>query len=128
MKSKYKGHANASTQIRASFSSCGNYVICGSDDGRIYVWNTFLHKPGSHSVSSSPERIKYEESDDDDDDSAEIKGDRKRVKNSAYESFGLGSEIITVALFGPLKNSDVVLAAGHSGEIFVYRVGTQDQH
>lgn len=128
MKSKYKGHANASTQIRASFSSCGNYVVCGSDDGRIYVWNTFLQKPGSRSVSTSPERGKYDdESDDDDDDNdeEEIKGDRRRVKNSAYESFGVGSEIITVALFAPMKNSDVVLAAGHSGEIFVYKVGRE---
>lgn len=131
MKSKYKGHANASTQIRASFSPCGKYVICGSDDGRVYIWNTFLHKSTLSGNSSSPERRKDNESDDESEDDGDNdegqKGPKKRVKNSAYESFGLGTEIITVALFGPenspeSKLPEIILAAGHSGEIFVYKV------
>lgn len=36
---KYKGHSNRNTQIRASFSADGNSIICGSDDGYVYIWN-----------------------------------------------------------------------------------------
>ena len=35
---KYKGHSNRNTQIRASFSADGNSIICGSDDGYVYIW------------------------------------------------------------------------------------------
>jgi hypothetical protein len=37
---KYKGHANAHMQIRASVSECGQFVICGSDDGYVHTWKT----------------------------------------------------------------------------------------
>lgn len=33
LRAKYKGHANKSTQIKASFSPRGDYVICGSGEG-----------------------------------------------------------------------------------------------
>lgn len=37
---KYKGHSNRNTQIRASFAADGQSIICGSDDGHVYIWNT----------------------------------------------------------------------------------------
>lgn len=37
---KLKGHANACSQIRATFSDDGNYIICGSEDKRAFVWST----------------------------------------------------------------------------------------
>ena len=37
---KYKGHTNTSSQIRASFSPKGKYVISGSEDHFIYIWKT----------------------------------------------------------------------------------------
>ncbi|KAI1644317.1 WD40 repeat-like protein [Daldinia loculata] len=37
---KLKGHTNACSQIRASFSDEGNYIICGSEDKRAFVWST----------------------------------------------------------------------------------------
>lgn len=51
LRSKYKGHSNKSTQIKASFSPKGDYVICGSDDGLAYVWST-----RKTAVPGSPER------------------------------------------------------------------------
>ncbi|KAI0114716.1 WD40 repeat-like protein [Daldinia grandis] len=37
---KLKGHENACSQIRATFSDEGNYIICGSEDKRAFVWST----------------------------------------------------------------------------------------
>lgn len=37
---KFKGHKNSSTQVRASISADGSHVVCGSDDGWAYVWQT----------------------------------------------------------------------------------------
>ncbi|KAK9791592.1 hypothetical protein WJX73_008422 [Symbiochloris irregularis] len=39
LKCKYKGNSNRNTQIRATFSQAGGFVICGSDDGWVYVWS-----------------------------------------------------------------------------------------
>lgn len=37
---KFRGNENNTSQIRASFSDDGKYVICGSEDKRVYVWPT----------------------------------------------------------------------------------------
>ncbi|KAI7900836.1 WD40-repeat-containing domain protein [Cokeromyces recurvatus] len=37
---KYKGIDNSSMQIRASFSDDGRYIICGSENGCVYLWRT----------------------------------------------------------------------------------------
>lgn len=37
---KFRGNENSSSQIRASFSDDGKYVICGSEDKKVYVWPT----------------------------------------------------------------------------------------
>lgn len=35
---KFRGNENTCSQIRASFSQDGQYVICGSEDRRTYIW------------------------------------------------------------------------------------------
>lgn len=35
---KFKGHRNMGTQIRANLSADGAHVVCGSDDGWVYIW------------------------------------------------------------------------------------------
>lgn len=40
MISKFIGNVNETSQIRATFSDDGEFVISGSEDGRIYIWNT----------------------------------------------------------------------------------------
>ena len=37
---KLKGNENTSSQIRASFSEDAKYVICGSEDKKVYIWST----------------------------------------------------------------------------------------
>lgn len=40
LEAKYSGHENASSQIRASFSDDGRFIICGSEDGQVYIWDS----------------------------------------------------------------------------------------
>ncbi|RFU26502.1 hypothetical protein B7463_g9844, partial [Scytalidium lignicola] len=36
---KFRGHENTCSQINASFSDDGQYVICGSEDRKAYIWS-----------------------------------------------------------------------------------------
>ncbi|KAI1005888.1 putative WD repeat-containing protein [Podosphaera aphanis] len=36
---KFQGHENTCSQIKASFSDDGRYVICGSENRKAYIWN-----------------------------------------------------------------------------------------
>jgi WD repeat-containing protein 44 len=40
LEAKYKGHDDNFSQIRASFSDDGRYIICGSEDRKAYIWST----------------------------------------------------------------------------------------
>ncbi|KAK5955808.1 hypothetical protein OHC33_003449 [Knufia fluminis] len=40
LEAKFRGHENTTSQIRASFSDDGKFIICGSEDKRVYVWPT----------------------------------------------------------------------------------------
>lgn len=80
---KYKGLQNTNTQIRASFSQSGDFIICGSDDGLVYFWGTDpAHKAPSTSAASQAE------------------GSGRVEKNGSYESFHAHDDIVTVAIFG----------------------------
>ncbi|KAK2792043.1 hypothetical protein FQN52_004153 [Onygenales sp. PD_12] len=38
LEAKFRGNENSSSQIRATFSSDGRYIICGSEDRKAYIW------------------------------------------------------------------------------------------
>jgi len=42
--SKYKGHTNRNCQIKANFSEDGRYIICGSEDKQVFIWNTNIYQ------------------------------------------------------------------------------------
>ncbi|XP_068731913.1 WD repeat-containing protein 44-like [Montipora capricornis] len=70
---KYKGCVNSSSQIKASFSHDGQYVISGSEDHFVYIWRT------QHGFPSS-----------------------RRDKNEFYESFSAHAVVVTAAMFAPV--------------------------
>ncbi|KAK6381403.1 hypothetical protein LTS17_004460 [Exophiala oligosperma] len=41
---KFRGNENTCSQIHASFSDDGKYVICGSEDRKAYIWPTSVHE------------------------------------------------------------------------------------
>jgi len=98
LRTKYKGHHNSSTQIRASFSPKGDYIICGSDDGAVYIWSTAkTYLPGSPERPTESNRSRT---------GAAVPGEAPsqsppKEKNASYESFQAAGDVVTVALFAP---------------------------
>jgi len=89
LRCKYKGHRNQNTQIRASFSPCGAYIVCGSEEEHLFMWSTV----NSFVPSINPVYTGY-----------------RSDKHSSYEMFAAQEDIVTVALFAP----EAVRARGNS--------------
>jgi WD40 repeat protein len=92
---KYKGLTNDNMQIKATFSEDGSYVISGSENGNVYLWNATTQ----HTSSLSHHLNGF-----------------KKDRNSAYECFPAtelnqptNPPIVSVALFVP--SAAVTLAA-----------------
>ncbi|KAK8948228.1 Protein HIRA [Platanthera guangdongensis] len=43
---KYKGFRNTSSQISASFSADGKYMVCASEDSHVYIWKRDVTRSG----------------------------------------------------------------------------------
>jgi len=71
---KLKGHENSCSQIAASFSDDGKYVICGSEDRKAFIWSLFGDA-----------------------------GATKSEGKPAYEYFDAHGELVTTAVFAPTK-------------------------
>lgn len=72
---KYKGYVNVSSQIRASFSHDGKYVISGSENQFIYIWKTHH----DYSTFSSA----------------------RRDRNDYWEGIKAHNAVVTTAVFAP---------------------------
>ena len=44
---KYRGHENTSSQIRSNFSDDGRYLICGSEDRHVYIYDSGIGAGGT---------------------------------------------------------------------------------
>ncbi|KAK3944362.1 WD repeat-containing protein 44 [Diplogelasinospora grovesii] len=51
---KLKGHDNACSQIAASFSDDGKYVICGSEDRKAFIWSLGGNDTANQDKDKSP--------------------------------------------------------------------------
>lgn len=77
---KYKGLKNNQNPLRASISQDGLYVICGSETGKVYIWNKL-------NTSSCRQKTRKQVS---------------SIKNSSFEMFQVGSKnTIVSACFAP---------------------------
>ena len=114
LKYKYKGHTNKNTQIRASFSPGGDYVVCGSDDGWVYLWNTF----GSHNNNSSSSNTGGGST-----TTSGAHNIQEREKVGAYECFFANGDTVTVAVFAPCAAHRSIVDSTVSSEIQPVVVG-----
>jgi len=117
---KYKGLVNDELLIRSYFSGDANYIICGSENQNVYIWNTL------NTVQPSL--------------GAKLLKQKKNKKHDSYEYFKANSNIVTSAQFFPrntigMSASDadnilhMILTSGYNGElkIFENRVITKCQ-
>jgi len=84
LKTKYKGHKNKNSQIKATFSERGDFIICGSETEYLFVWptvNTFV--PSA------------------------LAGGYHKDKHATYETFAAQTDIVTTAVFAP---EEVIIA------------------
>ncbi|KAM0750005.1 WD40 repeat-like protein [Meredithblackwellia eburnea MCA 4105] len=85
VETKYAGHENTSSQIRASFSDDARFIISGSEDRHVYIWDSGLNtKPdgGFHFL--------------------------KKKEGVGYEYFQMSANIITCATFAPSQTREVL--------------------
>ncbi len=59
LKRKFKGHQNRTTQIRASMGAPSDFLICGSDDGWVYVWDLAGSEKGRDAASKQVNLIHH---------------------------------------------------------------------
>ena len=129
---KYKGLSNKSTQIKASFSPKGNFVICGSDDGAVYIWDCSKSPiPGNPTLPTSSKGAStiVERT------IGTISEPFIKEKNSSWESFQVSDDVITTAIFAPEAThlqpvpaekakyaayGQVIVTCGYQGEIKIY--------
>lgn len=72
---KYKGGTNNSSQIKASFSAKGKYIVCGSEDHFVYLWKT---QHDYYKFSSA-----------------------RRDRNDYWEAIKVHNAVVTVAILAP---------------------------
>jgi len=69
------------SQIRASFRDDGQFVVCGSEDQRVYIWSASPELPPNPGMFTG----------------------FRRDRNHSYESFHAHSEVVTAAVFAPFS-------------------------
>ncbi|GAA5884077.1 hypothetical protein JCM6882_002129 [Rhodosporidiobolus microsporus] len=91
VETKYAGHENTSSQIRATFSDDGRYIISGSEDQNVYIWDSCLceREKGSGAFSLN----------------------KKHKDGTGYECFPISAHIVTAALFAPTPTRQLLASA-----------------
>lgn len=84
---KYKGYVNMSSQIKASFSHDGKYIVSGSENRDIYVWKTHHDYAKFSSV--------------------------RRDRNDFWEAIKAHNAVVTCAVFAPNPDSIIKMVDDH---------------
>lgn len=80
---KIKGHENACTQISATFSDDGQYIISGSENKKAFIWKA---RPSAVSDATKDKH--------------------------PYETFDAHGDIVTTAIFAPTQTKKLLSASG----------------
>lgn len=113
---KYKGYVNVSSQIKASFSHDGKYIVSGSENQCIYIWKTHHDYAKFSSV--------------------------RRDRNDFWEGIKAHNATVTCAVFAPCPeiiftqmepdrtdtSGYVVVSADYNGTIRVFLNKTKPKH
>ncbi|ORX50388.1 WD40 repeat-like protein [Piromyces finnis] len=93
---EYKGLTNKSGQIKASFSDDGKYIICGSEDRQVYIWNV---EPPQTSRREMVEKLQNI-----------IRG-RDAMTINTYETFVASNSAVTATVFAPQRTRIILETA-----------------
>ncbi|XP_068621623.1 WD repeat-containing protein 44 isoform X2 [Battus philenor] len=87
---KYKGYVNISSQIKASFSHDGKYIVSGSENQCIYIWKTYHDYSKFSSV--------------------------RRDRNDFWEGIKAHNAVVTCAVFAPNPDHMIRMIAEREAE------------
>jgi len=113
LRTKFKGHATRHAQLRATFDASGSRLVTGSDDGRVVVWDAPPPAAGRGAAAAAAAAVQSSMS-------AlppppPPPPPPRREKCEAFESFRVGEEMVTVALFGPPSAARALQGVGGGG-------------
>lgn len=113
---KFAGHSNESSQLKGSISPCGKYLLCGSQDSSVVIWDMTNTKNGG-----SPGDLSDSTCDDKSTPSSHNHGHKER--NTSYEKFiPFEQNQVTAALFAPRR------AAARDAGLFADTIGQKNHH
>ncbi|XP_049870925.1 WD repeat-containing protein 44 isoform X2 [Pectinophora gossypiella] len=96
---KYKGYVNVSSQIKASFSHDGKYIVSGSENQCIYIWKTYHDYSKFSSV--------------------------RRDRNDYWEGIKAHNAVVTCAVFAPNPDHMIRMIAEREEEERANREGEE---
>nr|CAD7256714.1 unnamed protein product [Timema shepardi] len=97
---KYKGYVNVSSQIKASFSHDGKYIISGSENQCIYIWRTHHDYSKFSSV--------------------------RRDRNDFWEGIKAHNAVVTCAVFAPNPDNIIKMIEEQEGAVLSEKLKTED--
>lgn len=101
LEAKLRGNENSASQIRASFSSDGRYIICGSESRRAYIWPTEAMGPLYDHILSHGHAGSYNGS-----------HREKDLEFRSFEVFEAQSAAVTNAVMAPVRTKQILGASG----------------
>ncbi|CDY55888.1 BnaA04g29100D [Brassica napus] len=101
---KFKGFRNTSSQISASYSQDGKYIICASEDSQVYMWKRDSHRTSSETGRRSSNTTQSHEHFECKNVSAAVPWHGHRISTSSQPSSAAGGEVGSSESFGSSMN------------------------
>jgi WD40 repeat protein len=92
---KYKGLDNTSSQIKATFSDDGRFIISGSESKQIFIWSTDNNSDPFPSTAKKA-----------------FMSFKKKDEETSYETLDAHSAIVTAAIVAPTTTKQILMKHG----------------